>query len=97
MSSSSSVAGLIGGAVVEVAGVDQLLRLLAGLAGQDPEDEAEGVDRGQEGADVAADRHPGVHPAAGLGVGEDRVLGEEARGEREGGERQAADRGTASR
>ena len=77
--------------VVELAGVDQVLGLLAGLARQHPEDQPEGVDRGEEGADVAADRHPRVHPAARLGVGEDRVLGEEARGEREGGQRQAAD------
>ena len=77
--------------VEQLAALDQVLGLRAGVAGQHPEDQPEGVDRGEEGADVAADRHPVVHPAARLGVGEDRVLGEEARGEREGGERQAAD------
>ena len=42
--------------VVDVAGVDQLLRLRAGLARQHPEDQAEGVDRGQQRAEVAERR-----------------------------------------
>ena len=91
VSSSLSVGRVDRRPVVEVARVDQLLRLLAGLARQHPEDQAEGVDRGEAGADVAADRQSSVHPAARLGVGEDLVLGEEARGAGEGGQRQAAD------
>ena len=55
VSSSSPVAGLRGVSWREVAGVDQLLRLLAGLAGEDAEDQPEGVDRGQQRAEVAED------------------------------------------
>ena len=39
----------------DVAGVDQLLGLGAGIAAQHPEDQPEGVDRGQQRAEVAED------------------------------------------
>ena len=57
----------------------------------DAEDDPEGVDGGQEGADVAADRQDPVEAAALGREDEDLVLGEEAGGAREGRERQGAD------
>ena len=56
------------------------LRLLAGLAGDDPEADPERVEGGQQRADVAADREDPVDAAAVGGEVEDLVLREEARG-----------------
>ena len=70
-------------------------RLGARLAVEDPEDDPEGVDRGQQRADVAADDDD-PEGAAALGrEAEDLVLGEEAGGAREGGQREGADRSSA--
>ena len=74
--------------VDDVAGLHQRRGLGVGRAGKDAEDDAEGVDRGHEGADQHQVTHPRVHAAAEEGEVDDLVLGEPARGAGESGQRE---------
>ena len=76
--------------VVEVA-LLELARLRARLAPEGAEDHPPGVDRGEDRADVAGDVEDPPAAAAGADLGQDLVLGEEAREGRDAGQGQAAD------